>query len=258
MPSFAIILTTHKRPGPVVRAIRSVVAQVHNDWKLVLVNDSPRENYDEMETLIREQGRIAYLQNEANLGKNASVNRAFDLLRSEGFEGYVVFLDDDDWLAPNCLTDFARAIEKQRDVVWLVSSRAHTDGTSFTKNRTGRNVIRYYWDCLISKRFSGDATHCIRFREASMCRFPDTVKNAEEWFFFSQLAQKSPAFTYLSSVGTYSEGYLEGGLTRTTLYYREKMNLYLRISKELSRARVWNAYTALYMILRFGRIFGSA
>jgi len=255
MPSFAIILTTHRRPGPVIRSIQSVLEQAHSAWRLVVVNDSPDEDYTETEALIEGREQISYLRNDMNSGKNASVNKAFELLRSEGFDGYVVFLDDDDWLAPECLADFASAIEKEKGAVWLVSDRSDMDGTSFTKNRTGRSIIQYYRDCLILKRFSGDATHCMRFTEASKCRFLDTVKNAEEWFFFSQLAQHSPTFTYLPSVGTYSEGYLDGGLTRTSLSRREKINLYLRISKELSRVQAWNAYTALYMFLRLGRIF---
>lgn len=255
MPSFAIILTTHKRPGPVIRAVESVRAQTCDNWRLVVVNDSPEEDYAELEALIRGQERVSYLKNGENLGKNTSVNRAFDLLHSEGFQGYVVFLDDDDWLAPACLSDFANAIGSASDPAWLVSQRVHTDGTSFTKNRTGQNLIHYYRDCLILKRFSGDATHCIHFKEASMCHFPDTIKNAEEWFFFSQLARHTPSFTYLPSIGTYSEGYLDAGLTRAHLSRREKIALFMQVCKELLRARIWNAYTALYMILRLGKIF---
>ncbi|MDP3402715.1 MAG: glycosyltransferase family 2 protein [bacterium] len=255
MPSFAIILTTHKRPDPAQRAIASVLAQTYNAWRLIVVNDSPTENYKEVEDLVYGEQRILYLQNDRNIGKNASVNRAFDLLRAENFEGYVVFLDDDDWLAPTCLADFAGGIEKEPGVLWLVSKRAQTDSTSFTINRTGKQLIDYYRDCLLFKLFSGDATHCIGFPEASRCRFLNTVRNAEEWFFFSQLARYVPKFIYLSSVGTYSEGYLEGGLTRTTLSRSEKVDLFLRICKELSQTRAWSASTALYMFLRFGKIF---
>lgn len=255
MPSFAIILTTHKRPGLVIRSIQSVLAQTYSGWRLIIVNDSPDTDYTEAEVLIRGHEQVSYVRNDTNLGKNASVNRAIDFLRAEGFEGHVVFLDDDDWLAPTCLADFAKVIEKNDGALWLVSDRSRSGGVSFTKNRTGRSIIKYYPDCLILKRFSGDATHCIRFTEASKCHFLNTVKNAEEWFFFSQLAQYSPTFTYLPLPGTYSEGYTEGGLTRTSLSHKEKLGLYLRICKELSRAKVWNAYTTLYMLLRFGRIF---
>lgn len=257
MPSFAIILTTYKRPGPVLRAIESVLAQTYSATRFILVNDSPEEDYANAEALIQGHEEISYLRNDTNVGKNASVNRALDLLRLERFEGYVVFLDDDDWLAPDCLKDFKDAIEKNNDAVWLVSDRARTDSTTFTKNRTGRNNIHYYRDCLILKRFTGDATHCIRFTEASKCRFLETVKNADEWFFFSQVASQSPTFTYLPSIGTYSEGYLAGGLTRTTLSLGEKFDLFGRICKELSQERAWNSYLVLYLFLRFGRIFFS-
>jgi glycosyltransferase involved in cell wall biosynthesis len=253
-PSFAIVLTTYMRPQPVLRAIESVLKQSYPLWRLVLVNDSPAEDYTQAEELIGDDGRISYIKNETNTGKNASVNRAFDLLRNTGFQGHVVFLDDDDWLAPDCLATFADSIEKDGGA-WLVSARASTDGIPFTKNRTGHDVIRYYRDCLLFKRFSGDATHCIGFKKAVACQFLTTVKNAEEWFFFAQIARHSPTFRYLDSIGTFSEGYLDGGLTRTNLTLEQKLELYRRISREMTRERLWSIPTSLYMVLRLGRIF---
>lgn len=254
MPSFAIILTTHKRPDLVVRAVQSVSAQYYEDWRLILVNDSPHVNYGDVEALIQQEGRTSYLRNDTNIGKNGSVNRALDFLREEGFSGYVVFLDDDDWLSPSCLADFAHRIKERPNAGWLVSARGRTDGSFFTRNHTRRHLIQYHLDVLVLKRFSGDATHCIRFTEASKCRFLETVKNAEEWFFFSQLARRTPLFIYIPTIGTYSEGYLGGGLTRSTLSRGEKICLYRRIFNELSRVRAWNAYIALYMMLRLGKL----
>ena len=236
-----------------MRALASVRAQSHADWKLVIVNDSPGEDYRALELSIADDSRIAYLPHEQNKGKNSAMNTALALLDREAFGGYVVFLDDDDWLHPDALSDFAVAIEES-PASWLVSARGRTDGTMFTKNATGRNSIHYYRDYLIAKRFSGDATHCLYFPEICSVRFPRSVKNAEEWLYFAHVATHVPKFRYLPSIGTYSEGYLQGGLTSQTLSLSGKLERYRDVSREVNERGLWNVYCVLYMLLRLGKV----
>lgn len=182
------------------------------------------------------------------------MNRTFNYLAEADFHGYVVFLDDDDWLDKNCLQVFAREIDLASGK-WLVSNRTMVTGEPLTKNRSKKQMLNYYLDCLLTRRFSGDATHCIQFDIARQCYFPRTIKNAEEWFFFSQVARLERNFRYLNAPGTLTEGYLPEGLTHMQTRVKEKWVVYLKLLRELIACRTLNISTSTYMILRLGRLF---
>jgi len=218
-----------------------------------VVNDSPTEDYSAVESLLETDERASYIANPANQGKNASLNKAFALLAAKEFRGHVIFLDDDDWLDPSCLEQFSAEISRTH-AGWLVSNRIDTSGAPFTKNNTGGSLVRYVRDCLLLKRFRGDATHCIRFEEASRCLFSEEVKNGEEWLFFAQVARYFPEFNYLDTPGTISEGYLEDGLTRISLSKKQKLSLFRTLLHELYEKRLLDLETCMYMILRLGKV----
>jgi glycosyltransferase involved in cell wall biosynthesis len=217
---FAILTTTHKRPAELLRAILSVQAQSLTSYTHYIVNDSPEYDYSEVEQTILADSNIVYSKNVKNIGKNASLNSILQTLRSTDFRGYIIYLDDDDWLAPSCLADFAQAISENSSAGWLVSNRALENGISLTQNTTGRQRISYFFDYLLLKRFRGDATHCIAFTSARAgiypAQFPSSVANGEEWYYFLGVARSCGTFVYTNQIGTYTTGYDIGGLTSTT------------------------------------------
>jgi glycosyltransferase involved in cell wall biosynthesis len=220
---FAILTTTHKRPSELLRAILSVQAQSLTSYTHYIVNDSPEYDYSEIEQTIladsNADSNIVYSKNVKNIGKNASLNSILQTLGSTDFNGYIVYLDDDDWLAPNCLADFTQTISENSSAGWLVSNRALENGISLTQNTTGRQRISYFFDYLLFKRFRGDATHCIAFAPAHAgshpAQFPSTVANGEEWYYFLGVARSYGTFVYTNQIGTYTTGYDAGGLTST-------------------------------------------
>lgn len=250
---FAVLMPTHAREALAIRALESIRAQSYPEWKLVCVNDSPEIPYGDFERSVAEDKRITYIRNTENEGKNASLNAALAHLRNSGFKGYIILLDDDDWLDSDCLEQFARTLS-ERPYGWLVSDRVLSSGTRLTKNRTGCSEVSYYREYLITKRFSGDATHCINSVHALACVFPSSAKNGEEWFFFSQIARACPRFTYLPFPGTYSEGYLPGGVTHERASFRSRLGLYARLTREIGSRNLWNLALFVYMALRFGRM----
>jgi glycosyltransferase involved in cell wall biosynthesis len=254
-PTFAVILTTHKRPEFALRAVRSAVEQIGIEPFVVVVNDSPETDYAVLENYVRAVTHIHYIKNSENSGKNYSVNAALDYLAVQNFTGYVVFLDDDDWLDTQCLEQFAHAITKSsRNHGWFISNRVTKNGQILTKNYTNHSSLSYYKDYLIYKRFTGDATHCISFPETLEYHYSKSIKNGEEWFYFSQVAKQFPLFTYVPFTGTWSEGYDPEGLTRSPISFTGKFVLYMKLVCELSSSHLWSISLAGYMTLRLGRI----
>jgi glycosyltransferase involved in cell wall biosynthesis len=249
---FTIITASFKRPELLRRCVASVQAQTYPFWRMIIINDDSEGGYREIEKEIEAIPNIVYLKNFKNVGKNASVNRAFEVLRQEQFDGYIIFLDDDDWFSKESLGNLKDVLVEKNLPTWLVTNRVQEDGVSLTQNSTKRESIRYYFDYLLTRRFKGDATHSLRFKEVSYCVFPTCIKNAEEWIYFSQVALISPTFCYVDIPTTYTKGYPEGGLTDITRFSLKAHLKQLRtISHELNAIKLWNVNTVSYFALRF-------
>ncbi len=212
-PLFAIITPTHNRPELLRRAIASIQNQNFTAYEHIIINDSPYFDYQSVETEIQEDEHITYLKNDENIGKNKSLNLALRHLKNKKFSGSVLFLDDDDTLSPAALITLEKNLKSHPSFSWIVSNRTLINGSPITVNNTGQQKVSYIYDCILFKRFKGDATHLIRSPACYELEFPKTVSSGEEWLYFAELEKKVGDFLYLNFDCTLSEGYLEGGVT---------------------------------------------
>ncbi|MEC4984293.1 MAG: glycosyltransferase family 2 protein, partial [Oscillatoria sp. PMC 1076.18] len=111
MLKFSVVITTYNRLSLLKRAIATALAQTVS-CEVVVVDDC---SADETESTIsswaeklRSEGdeRLKYHRNSENLGHSKSVNTGVALASGD----WVKFLDDDDYLAPNCIAEMIRAI----------------------------------------------------------------------------------------------------------------------------------------------------
>ncbi len=79
-------------------AIKSVVAQVFQDWELVVVDDGSTDNTQELVYAFGDE-RIRYIRQERNTGASAARNRGLAVSRGK----YLAFLDSDDEWSPEKL-----------------------------------------------------------------------------------------------------------------------------------------------------------
>lgn len=201
---FSVITPTFRRADKLARAVESVIGQNYVDWEMIIVNDSPDDaNYSFFEKNITDP-RVVYLKNEQNLGVNYSRNRALDSVSKDS--NWIIFLDDDDYLALDALVAFQNLIQNYPGTKWFVTNRAYADGTSMTRFPTSDISYLYAWDYLITKKCKGDATHCISMTLIGGIRFSKQIKQAEEWLFFYQLGLKEQMF-YHDHNSTLTDGY---------------------------------------------------
>lgn len=237
---FSIIIPTYRRPELVCRAIDSVLTQSEVELELIVVNDSPDHDYSMVTQRYAGDARVRYSVNPENKGNNWSKNVA--LSQVSPLATHVLFLDDDDHVAPNVLRQLG-AIVAENDPEWLVTNRA-----GLTHNKTQRTHIRYFSDYVLRKRFVGDATHCIKKDIAVRHRFADHVRNGEEIMYFLSIASEVPLFLYKDINTTISGGYLPDGLTHTDrASYRAHTFALIR------DVHTWRQ--ALYIVLRLVRGF---
>lgn len=206
---FSIITPTYKRSEKLLRAVRSVQAQTYRDWEMIIVNDSPNdERYTHFATSINDP-RIHYHVNKTNSGVNFSRNRALNNVTSHS--DWVIFLDDDDYLAPDALQAMSDLITSHPNQNWFITNRAEKNGTPVTQIKESDRAYSYIWDYLLLRKCKGDVTHAIRTNTIHLIRFPVHVKQGEEWLFFYQLGLREKMF-YHDHNSTITDGYREDGL----------------------------------------------
>ncbi|MDT4762161.1 glycosyltransferase [Sphaerochaeta sp. PS] len=97
----SVIITTYKRPFEILsRAIDSALTQTHQNFEIIVVDDSPDSPEREMlKNRVKEvySDRLLYIQNPKNLGACASRNIAIKCSTGQ----YIALLDDDDQWLPN-------------------------------------------------------------------------------------------------------------------------------------------------------------
>lgn len=203
---FSIITPTYKRSKLLERAVESVQKQLHSDWEMIIINDSPEDHsYDDFTDSVPDS-RIRYYSNDTNRGVNYSRNRALDIAAKDS--DWVIFLDDDDYLSPDALSDLQKLITSHPKEPWFVTNRAYADGTLVTKYPKPETQYSYIKDVLISKRCKGDVTHCIKANIISNIRYSKYIKQAEEWIFYYQIALHKQMY-YSNINTTLTDGYDE-------------------------------------------------
>lgn len=100
-PDISILLCTYNEEDYIPWAIRSVLAQTYPNWELILVDDASTDSTAALLTAFTSDSRIRYIRNEINQGKAHSLNRGLQAARGR----WIVELDADDWLAPECLKE---------------------------------------------------------------------------------------------------------------------------------------------------------
>ncbi len=246
---FSIITPTYKRPQELARAVASVQAQTYKDWELIIVNDSPQdEGYAAFSAHINDS-RIRYHIHRTNQGVNAARNTGLDHVSADS--KWIIFLDDDDYFAPDALEIFAELITTHPSLQWFVTNRALKDGTPLTRANTSDKKYSYIWDYLILKRFRGDATHCIRTSLLHKLRFSRFIKQGEEWIFFYELALTNKMF-YHDHNSTISGGYDHNGLNFRKRRLQQKLEDAGLLFTEGVQRGLW--YHPTFFIYMLGRI----
>ncbi len=115
---FSVVITTYNRLDLLKRAINSAFSQTV-ECEIVIADDCSSDGTSEYVNNFKEQlpprqqQRLIYFCNSVNSGHAATVNAGISLAQGE----WIKFLDDDDYLAPNCLEEMLCAIAMRESAV---------------------------------------------------------------------------------------------------------------------------------------------
>lgn len=129
-PLFSIIVPLFKTPIDYLSAMaESVLAQTYGRFELILVNASP-EDADLMaaiEAIVDFDPRVKEVRLDCNYGIAENTNRGIEAATGD----FLCFLDHDDFLEPNLLFEYAKAVNEQPniDVLYCDEDMVEVDGS---------------------------------------------------------------------------------------------------------------------------------
>lgn len=115
---FSVVITTYNRLNLLKRAINSALNQTI-ECEVIVADDCSSDGTSEYVKNFKEQlppeqqQRLIYFCNSKNSGHAATVNAGIEKAKGE----WIKFLDDDDYLANNCLEEMQRAIALHENAV---------------------------------------------------------------------------------------------------------------------------------------------
>lgn len=131
---FSIVITTYNRLPLLRRAIESALAQT---WpcEVVVADDCSSDGTAEYVHSLGD--RVVYYRNSVNLGHSATMNAGVRVAKGD----WIKPVDDDDYLAPNCIEEMSRAITLHPEAVLCSCQAAQVDAEGKEICRT-RQVSR--------------------------------------------------------------------------------------------------------------------
>jgi glycosyltransferase involved in cell wall biosynthesis len=119
VPLFSIIIPVFNRASSVSSTIDSVLNQDFKDYEIILIDDGSSDEIEKnISNYIAEKALIFYTQH--NSGVSAARNKGASLSKGD----YLVFLDSDDLVTQNWLSDFEKKINpKNPDVIYCGINR---------------------------------------------------------------------------------------------------------------------------------------
>ncbi|MBD2123054.1 glycosyltransferase family 2 protein [Trichocoleus sp. FACHB-262] len=126
---FSIVITTYNRLSLLKRAIASALDQTVSCEVVVVDNCSS----DGTEAYVRSLGnQVVYHRNSANLGHSGAVNTGVKVAKGT----WIKPVDDDDYLAPNCIEEMAKAIALRPEAAICSCQAAQVDDNGVELSRT--------------------------------------------------------------------------------------------------------------------------
>lgn len=102
MEKISVIIPAYNAEKYLEQCVKSVQSQTYDNIEIIIVNDGSTDRTAEIiERLKEKDSRIRTLHKRKNEGIGAARNSALELVTGQ----YVLFLDSDDWIDPNHVSD---------------------------------------------------------------------------------------------------------------------------------------------------------
>lgn len=144
-PLISVIIPTYNRSEFLPEVIKLLLSQSFADWEAIIVDDSTIDSNNIIERY--QDNRIRYIHRGVKSGVSAARNQGAALAMSS----FIVFLDDDDQVTVNWLSDFALLIEQNKGAKVFFCGYEHTD--TYSRKKVIVNPEEELWRVIFPGAF---------------------------------------------------------------------------------------------------------
>ncbi|MFN4198863.1 MAG: glycosyltransferase family 2 protein, partial [Flavobacterium sp.] len=194
----SIIIPIFNRPQTILETVFSILQQDYQHWECLIVDDCSNDGltYAAISSLAEQDLRINIFQRPDDLLKGPNSCRNYGFEKSKGT--FIYFLDSDDVLLPNALSNYLNAFNNDIDVVVapLIKSDAKSGDFIKTNNIQSEQLIEDYFTGAVSFYVCGPMwrrTFLIQQSEL----FDPEIRNLDDWDFNLRMLYVQPRLVYL-------------------------------------------------------------
>ena len=157
-PLFSVVIPVYNSEKYLNKCIKSVIDQKHNKTEIILVEDFSSDNSLKVCNSFKKNPFVSIIRHKKNLG--VSISRNDGILAANG--KYILFLDSDDWLYPECLKGIEKLVTNKPKVEVIIG-RFNSDGfpynnkilfknnnpNTFTSNKFFKYIDQIEWRPMI-------------------------------------------------------------------------------------------------------------
>ena len=166
-------------------AIRSVLAQTHSDWTMTIVDDGSTDGTATIAAGF-DDPRVVLLR-QTNMGVSIARNHGFAATAADA----VLFLDGDDWLSPDALSELSEALEASPRAVAAVGPYVRVAGGEQSGGRIRRPLAGDLLEALLVRNLFANGGHLLIRRTALDVAggFHPGLRYGEDWECWTRLAR---------------------------------------------------------------------
>lgn len=115
---FSIIVPNFNNGDWINKTIESVLNQSYQDWEMYIIDDVSTDNSIEVIKKYKDK-RITLIENEIKLYNGGSRNVGILKAKKSNPNGYLLFIDSDDWLANDNVLETINAFSQDEDLITM-------------------------------------------------------------------------------------------------------------------------------------------
>lgn len=207
-PLVSIIIPTFNRAHLIGETLDSVLAQTHQNWECIVVDDGSTDETDEvMSVYLAKDSRFQFHHRPQNKPKGANACRNFGYEHSKGH--YVQWFDSDDLMHPKKL-EFKVWYALVKDADIIVDTHSKKEITDLSQNPKVEvfESNDFYIEYILGKKPVITNDVMVRSSKIVELRFDEKLHKAQEFEFFSRLFERNLKYCFIDLPLTrYREGH---------------------------------------------------
>lgn len=207
----SVIIPVYNTVKYVERCIKSVTDQTYKELEIIVVDDGSTDGSLDICKRLQVQDKRFFITSQSNAGASMARNKGLDLANGD----YIMFVDSDDWIAPNMVEILLKAM-KTTDADMVISQVPgdpqlyNSDITISSRQALYHLLSDQAWWSPVGKLFCKKAFKTLRFPKATI---------SEDYRLMSELLLQDMNIRFICS-SYYHRTIRTNSLSRSTLCER--------------------------------------